>query len=199
MRTRVGQLTLGDDASEQTLEPINWAAMDLEELFLKLEQTVAKYDDYENCFEAHYFRTLEGLNKLVAKIQQQSVFSENESFEEIQTDHVKMLMVPYLEAEVLFRIMTDRGEQVRKAHVYYLEYLKLMNHYSLLEKPLQVKAWKAMYQKHRERNNPGAAVDDDEEESKKSSQQEHPMVALARQMEDRDTKIANFKLKKLLE
>ena len=47
-----------------------------------------------------------------------------------------MLMVPYLEAEVLFRIMSERQEQVRKAHIYYLEYLKLMNHYELLEKPL---------------------------------------------------------------
>ena len=108
-----------------------------------------------------------------------------------------MLMVPYLEAEVLFRIMTDRGEQVRKAHIYYLEYLKLMNHYSLLEKPLQVKAWKAMLAKNRERLNPGAALDDDdEEEESKKGAQEHPMVVLARQMEDRDTKIANFKLKK---
>ena len=128
------------------------------------------------------------------------MFSANETVEEIQTENLKMLMVPYLEAEVLFRVMTDRGEQVRKAHVYYLEYLKLMNHYQLLEKPLQVKAWKAMLAKQRERTNPGAAIDDDdEEESKQGAQQEHPMIALARQMEDRDTKIANFKLKKQLE
>eukprot|EP00354_Favella_ehrenbergii_P005588 CAMPEP_0170463626 /NCGR_PEP_ID=MMETSP0123-20130129/8668_1 /TAXON_ID=182087 /ORGANISM="Favella ehrenbergii, Strain Fehren 1" /LENGTH=77 /DNA_ID=CAMNT_0010729107 /DNA_START=356 /DNA_END=589 /DNA_ORIENTATION=- len=77
--------------------------------------------------------------------------------------------------------MTDRSEQVRKAHTYYLEYLKLMNHYNLLEKPLQYKAWKAMLAKHRERTNPGAANDDsEEEESKKGSAQEHPMVVLAR-------------------
>lgn len=113
-----------------------------------------------------------------------------------------MLMVPYMEAEVLFRTMTDRGECVRKAHVYYLEYLKLMNHYNLLEKPLQVKAWKALAQKHRERTNPGQAIDDDDdEEEKKGSEasREHPMMALARQMEDRDTKIANFRLKKAIE
>ena len=113
---------------------------------------------------------------------------------------MKMLMVPYYEAEVLFRTMTDRGECVRKAHVYYLEYLKLMNHYNLLEKPLQVKAWKAMAKKYKERTNPGAADDDDEEEERKDPQsKEHPMIALAMQMEDRDTKIANFKLKKAIE
>ena len=57
-----------------------------------------------------------------------------------------------------------------------------------------------MVAKNRERTNPGAAIeDDDEEEKKDGAQQEHPMIALARQMEDRDTKIANFKLKKQLE
>lgn len=92
-----------------------------------------------------------------------------------------MLMCPYLEAEVLFRTMTDRSHSVRKAHTYFLEYLKLMNHYNLLEKPLQVKAWKEMHKKHRQRMNPGAAADDDEEEEKDGkSNQEHPMVALAR-------------------
>jgi len=45
-------------------------------------------------------------------------------------------MVPYLEAEVLFRTMEDRAANVRKAHTFYLEYLKLMNHYNLLEKPI---------------------------------------------------------------
>jgi hypothetical protein len=42
-------------------------------------------------------------------------------------------MVPCLEADVLFRLMDDRSERVRQAHTYYLEYLKLMKHYNLLE------------------------------------------------------------------
>lgn len=96
--------------------------------------------------------------------------------------------------------MTERPKAVNRAHIYFLEYLKLMNHYNLLEKPLQVNAWKAMAKKQRERTNPeGGADDDEEEESKKSKPQEHPMMALARSMEDRDTKIANFKLKKAIE
>ena len=118
---------------------------------------------------------------------------------EIQTEHLKMLMVPYLEAEVLFRAMTDRTAGVKKAHTYFLEYLKLMNHYNLLEKPLQVKAWKSMYKIHRQRMNPGVAEEDDEEEKEGDKNAEHPMIALARSMEDRDTKIANFRLKKALE
>ena len=41
-------------------------------------------------------------------------------------------------------------------------------------------------------------VDDDEDEETKKNK-EHPIIALSRQMEDRDTKIANFRLKKALE
>ena len=101
---------------------------------------------------------------------------------------MKMLMVPYLEAEVLFRTMTDRADCVRKAHVLFLEFLKLMNHYEQLEKPLQVKAWKEMLKKHVQRSNPAGQDDGDEEETKvstaggasSSQSSEHPMVALAR-------------------
>ena len=80
---------------------------------------------------------------------------------------MKMLMVPYLNAEVLFRTMTDRADCVKKAHVLFLEFLKLMNHYEQLEKPLQVKAWKEMHKKHVQRLNPGH--DGDEEETKVST------------------------------
>lgn len=48
-------------------------------------------------------------------------------------------MVPYLEAEVLMHMMDDRYERVLKAHTYYLEYLKLMKHYCLLEKHQEVR------------------------------------------------------------
>ena len=97
----------GEDGEQ--LAPINWGAMETEDLFHKLERIVVGYDEYENCTEAHYARTIEGLQKLVVKIQQQSLFSANETIDDIQTDHLKMLMVPYLEAEVLFRTMTDRA------------------------------------------------------------------------------------------
>ena len=55
-----------------------------------------------------------------------------------------------------------------------------------------------MYKHHRERTNPGQVADEDEDEEQKAGG-EHPMVALARQMGDRDAKIANFRLKKALE
>jgi len=42
-------------------------------------------------------------------------------------------MIPYYEADTLFRIMENRLDRVREAQHFYLEYLKLMNHYGLLD------------------------------------------------------------------
>ena len=44
--------------------------MEIGELFHSLESTVVGYDDYQNCTEPHYKRTLDGLHTLVKKIQQ---------------------------------------------------------------------------------------------------------------------------------
>jgi len=97
--------------------------------------------------------------------------------------------------------MDDRVERVKIAHTYFLEYLRLMNHYELLEKPTQVKAFKMLYKTHQDRQKKGNDEDEDMEQvdTGKSAQQNHPMMALAKQMEDRDAKIAAFKLKKAIE
>lgn len=42
-------------------------------------------------------------------------------------------MAPYYEADVLFRIMDKRLDRVKLAHVFYIEYLRLLNHYGVLE------------------------------------------------------------------
>ncbi len=52
-------------------------------------------------------------------------------------------MVPYYEADTLFRIMDNREERVRLAQTFFLEYLKLMNHYEMLEKDQKAK-WKQL-------------------------------------------------------
>ena len=96
IRTRVAELP--GENEEAPLMSINWGSMSTEELFHKLESTVVGYDDYQDNSEPHYTRTIEGLQSLVVRIQQESIFSANEMVGEIQTEHLKMLMVPYLEA-----------------------------------------------------------------------------------------------------
>ena len=57
-------------------------------------------------------------------------------------------MAPYYEADVLFRIMDNRFERVKLAHVFYIEYLRLLNHYAVLNKE-QIKEWKRWMQRHK--------------------------------------------------
>lgn len=53
---------------------------------------------------------------------------------------MKLLLVPCFEADVLYRMMAgDRLEKVKQAHVFYLEFLKLMKHYNLLEEAQEKK------------------------------------------------------------
>ena len=74
-------------------------------------------------------------------------------------------MIPYYQADVLMRLMTDRDEFVKKGHTYYLEYLKLMNHYSLLDKG-QIQLWKTFYKEHADRTR-AADISDDKDEVKR--------------------------------
>lgn len=78
------------------------------------------------------------------------MFSKNEEFKEIATEHIKLLMVPFYQAEVLFHVMDSRAERVKLAHTYYLEYLKLMSHYDLLDKQ-QKTLWKQLYKGFQEK------------------------------------------------
>jgi len=119
---------------------------DLLRNFHKLEKECVGYDDYINASEENFLKTLDGLKALVKEIQSESIFSSNEGLAEIATENVKLLMVPYYEAETLFRIMDKREERVKMSHSFYLDYLKLCNHYDLLE-DLQKKAWKNLYNK----------------------------------------------------
>ena len=122
----------------------------LVEAFHKLEKEVVGYEDYVNADEEHFLATMDGFKSLVEEIQRENIFSANEELKDIHTEHIKILMVPFYEAETLFRIMDKRDERVKTAHTYYLEYLKLMDHYELLEKH-QTKQWKTMHKAHLER------------------------------------------------
>jgi hypothetical protein len=50
-------------------------------------------------------------------------------------------MVPYYEADLLARIMDSRLERVKLSQTFYIEYLKLVNHYEMLD-PVQKQQWK---------------------------------------------------------
>jgi hypothetical protein len=85
---------------------------DINETFHRLEKECIGYDNYVDCDDEHYTKTLEGLRQLVTDIQRQNVFSDNEELNEVDTENLKLLMAPFYEADVLFRIMDNRHERV---------------------------------------------------------------------------------------
>jgi len=103
------------------------------ESFTKLEKKVHGYDDYLDCNDESYVVTLESLRLLVVRIQKEHVFSSNEDIKELETDNLRLLLVPYYEAKLLCMIMNDRINRVKLGVDFFIEYLKLMRHYNLLE------------------------------------------------------------------
>ena len=107
-------------------------------------------------------------------------------------------MAPYYEADVLYRIMDNRLERVKMSHIFYIEYLRMLNHYGVLDKD-QIKAWKLILKKQKikvtmERTD---AQPEDIKEAQlwmKELEAEKPNP-----YESRDAKIAEFRLKKQIE
>jgi hypothetical protein len=97
------------------------------------EKKIHSYDDYQDCTDESYFGTLDALKKLVERVQRDGVFSANEELKEIETDHLRLLLLPYYKAQVLCRIMENRDESVKLGLTFYMEYLKLMKHYGVLD------------------------------------------------------------------
>ena len=106
-------------------------------------------------------------------------------------------MAPFYEADVLFRIMDKRSEKVQMAKVFYIEYLRLLNHYGVLDKD-QERQWKTVIKKQQvsvTMNRKDATAEDIKE-----AQEMIAELNASRQSaeQNRETKIAEFKLKKVI-
>lgn len=167
------------------------------EKFHELEKQCIGYDNFVNCEEKNYLATLEGIRKLVIKIQGESLFSINETLDELPTENLKLLMAPFYQADLLYRIMDNRGERIKLAHIFYLEYLRLLSHYGVLSTD-QTRAWKLWMNRHKVnviKQKTDACIEElkeiEEILSEIAMQKKNPY-------EDREAKIAEFKNKKLI-
>ena len=107
-------------------------------------------------------------------------------------------MAPYYQADLLFRIMDNRAERVKLAHIFYIEYLRLLNHYEVLDKG-QTKQWKSYMNKHKVStiNEMKDATPEEVLEAKKLLEEINSEKTDA--YTSRDQKIAEFKAKKEIE
>ena len=107
------------------------------------------------------------------------------------------MMAPYYQADLLFRIMDKRAERVKMAQVFYIEYLRLLNHYGVLEKE-QIKVWKSLIDKQKVAFTM-ARTDLMPEEVKECQELLKELTAnKPNPFQDRESKIAEFRLKKTI-
>jgi len=79
---------------------------------LKIQKACLGYEDCIGCEEKNFKKTSEDLMALVKEIQRESLFSPNEEIEDIDPQNLGYLMVPYYQADTLFRFMEDRKTKI---------------------------------------------------------------------------------------
>jgi len=115
------------------------------------------------------------------------IFSRNENFKEVQTDHLKYFLLPVILGDLNARcILTgrDRGDIVETCQIYYIDFLQRMVDYEFTE--VNVPKVKSL------------AVDESEEESS-SSNVRSGMPNLSKMNNEREAMMARFRETKELE
>jgi len=90
----------------------------LSDLFSKCQKLYEDFLNYEKCDETHYSEAISLLNHVTSLVKAQSIFSPNEDFSEIKTEHLKYLLVPFYLGDIYGRSMDERKEKVKKSTVF---------------------------------------------------------------------------------
>lgn len=147
----------------------------ISEKFDKVQKMCLGFEECVNNEDQYFIKCLDLCEQLVKDIQRENLFSPNEEIADIDPRNLKYLLVPYYQAETLFRLMDDRKKRIQSAKKFFDEFLKLMDHYELVDENSK-KIWKASMHPEEARNMPKPSA-----------------------TEDRATKIGELKKKKLLE
>ena len=131
--------------------------------FDKMMKMCLGFEDCINNEDKYFLECLELCEDLVKLIQHENLFSPNEEISDIDPKHLKFLLLPYYQAETLFRLMDDRKKRVQSAKQFYDEFLKLMNHYELLDE-VSKKVWKASIHPEEARSAPKLSAMDERAE-----------------------------------
>ncbi|EGR34412.1 protein phosphatase 2A regulatory B subunit, B56 family, putative [Ichthyophthirius multifiliis] len=127
---------------QQSGEDTQLTPEQISEEFTKLQK---RYFTYEEAGSdqgiVSYEGTISDFSKLQKQIISNSLFSANESLEEIQPENLKYLLLPFYMGQVYGKIIKERLNKLEFSQVYLSEYLKLLNHYDLVPKDLK-KYWK---------------------------------------------------------
>lgn len=74
------------------------------------------------------------LKKIELSIKKLSLFSPNEEVDDILTENLKYMLLPFCNACISYQISANRKEKIIQAKKYFEMYLSLMAHYKILPK-----------------------------------------------------------------
>ena len=105
------------------------------------------YDDISNrwlsiddTYDIDYSNIQDHLNKitLIEKaVIRDNIFSDNEDIDDVEVDHLKYIMIPFVIAKLCFSTNENRLSALERGKKMYISYLNLVDHYGLL--PINIK------------------------------------------------------------
>lgn len=125
---------------------------------------------------------IERLEKMTKNINTLAIFSANETMDEIQTEHLKYLLLPALLADFTLKNQRyDRVQVLETGQIYYRDYIQRLNDYQFCDVNLNT-------------NN-----DEDESKTKSVASSTNQVDLLLRQAQARESKIQRYRQIKQLE
>jgi hypothetical protein len=154
-----------------------------DELNTKMEKMRKEYEGLEDEYiekMEEWKKRLDNLNYLKIRVHNIGIFSENEEFNEIKTEDLKYLIIPFYQAELIQKFSENREMILGHSLKFYDEFFRCLQKYEYLNKD-RVDFYKKLT----------SQVDDEIE--KKTDK-----LSLEDMSKDRDNKILSFKYKKSL-
>ena len=153
------------------------------ENFDKVMKDCMGYEECINNEDKYFSETLNLCEQVVKDIQKESIFSPNEEIADIDPHNLKYLLLPYYQAETMFRLMDDRKKRIQVSKQFYDEFLKLMNHYELVSDDAK-RVWKASIHPEEVRSQPKLSAMEDREQKIKELKQKKILQATIDKLKD---------------
>lgn len=151
--------------------------------------------DYDKENITKEFDNLVGIMK---DIKSNNYFSPNEQFEEILTENLRFLLVPYYQAELLFLLQDNRENNLKLVLQFYDEFYKILNNYHYLTKEEKEK-YVTIFSEIVAAENIGKENSENYEKlSKQEIKKQTNISNFDKLSQDREAKIEEFKYKKAL-
>jgi immunoglobulin-binding protein 1 len=157
----------------------------IEEIEL-VRRKIEKFEDEGGPYDQEELKNILNIcSKIIKEVHSNGLFSTNEEFNEVKTEDIKYLLVPYYQSDILQKFMENRESKLDLSLKFYDEFFKVLNNYGYFQKEK-----KKLYLNLRKKDDEEVDNESDKDINKKSN------IELVSQ--NREEKIQAYKYKKAL-